>query len=55
MIAERWYAVLMVVFLFGWAVGDLGRRAIEAEKRRRDRRTLRAVERSLRQSSRSPW
>ena len=48
MIAERWYAALLLTFLVGFLVGDLARRAVVAEKARQRRRTLRQVERSLR-------
>ena len=58
MIAERWYAILLVVFVAGYLIGDVARRAIERERQRRDRRTRRAVERTIRrhhQSVRTPW
>ncbi len=58
MIAEHWYAILLLVFVAGYLVGDVARRAVERERQRQQRRTLRDVERSLRrttQSSRTPW
>lgn len=58
MIAEHWYAALLMVFVAGYLIGDVARRAIERERQRQQRRTLRDVERSLRRttnSSRTPW
>lgn len=60
MIAERWYAILLIVFVAGYLAGDLARRTIERERQRQHRRTLRDVERALRQqtatqSPRTPW
>lgn len=49
MVAERWYALLILVFLLGYLVGDTTRRTIEQERRRRQRRELRQVQRALRQ------
>jgi hypothetical protein len=53
MIAERWYAALLLTFLVGFLIGDLSRRAVEAEKARQRRRTLRQVERSLSRATHS--
>lgn len=59
MIAEEILALAIATFLLGFVIGDMSRRAVEAEKARRRRRAVRHVERSLRQiqqpSSRTPW
>lgn len=55
MIAEHWYAALLVVFVAGYLVGDLARLTIERRRHRQRRRTERAVERVVRQSARTPW